>query len=158
MTLSTRLGTLLEHCEKGGALWDLCCDHGYLGLYAAQTGCFSEIILNDCVSELIDKLSSKVILSQTPVRTLCCPAEAIAEVVTGSVCIAGVGGEKIYHILSSLEQSGVLQANCIVVCPEKDAEWLLRQNLRDYSIHLQFQIPHNHTTRWIAVYHRLHAS
>jgi len=149
--LSLRLAAVAENSVSGDVFWDLCCDHGHLGIWAARSGLFREVIFNDCVPELIASLESKL-KSLSAVRTLCTPAELIAEPVRGNVKIAGVGGMKIHRILKALSDSGWLQAQHISVCPEKHAEWLIQQPITGYVLERHWQIPHNKGGRWILNY------
>jgi tRNA A22 N-methylase len=70
----------------------------------------------------------------------------------GNVVLAGIGGEKIVHILRTHGAREGLQATRIIVCPEKDAEWMMAQPISGYSIHERVAIPHGAGHRWIAVY------
>ncbi len=151
MTLSPRLKTIVDKCIPGVPLWDLCCDHGKLGMWASYKGVVSEVIFNDSVAAIVDALQPRL-KKLNSVRTVCCPAQEISETLTGNVVIAGVGGEKSHDILTSLQRGGFLQADRIIVCPEKDAEWMMAQPVLGYAIIERFAIPHNHDHRWIAVY------
>lgn len=151
MRLTLRLESLLARCQPGLPLWDLCCDHGYLGLWALKSGAFPQVMFNDVVPHLLDLIKPK--LRETPAaRLILGHAEDIAEPLTGNVIIAGVGGEKIYKILSSHGARGSLNADNIVVCPEKDAEWLSQKTIFGFCLSEKVTIPHGKGERWILTY------
>ena len=150
MVLPNRLHCLLDLCLPGLPLWDLCCDHGYLGLFALNNSSYSEVIFNDVVPHVLANLPGK--FAGRPARVICGPAEDIAEPLTGNVVIAGVGGEKILKILLAHTRRSTLRAKRIAVCPEKDAEWMIAQEVPGYRIVSQREISHNRGTRWIVAY------
>lgn len=148
MRLPERLQSLLDLCEPGLPLWDLCCDHGLLGIAALDSGNFSEVIFNDSVPHVIEQLRERL-TGRTHCRTVLGLAEDIGEELTGNLILAGVGGEKIFKILSYHSREGRLHARHIIACPEKHAAWLGDQKLPGYTLKEQHSIPHNHTTRRI---------
>jgi tRNA (adenine22-N1)-methyltransferase len=148
MRLSPRLQALLDRCEPGLPLWDLCCDHGLLGLGALASGTFSEVIFNDAVPHVIEALTPQIKAFENA-RAVLALAEDIQEPLTGNIILAGVGGEKIFKILSSHALRGGLKARHIIVCPEKHAEWLSEQALPGYKLVEHISIPHNHGKREI---------
>lgn len=145
MPLSLRLQSLLDRCEAGLPLWDLCCDHGHLGLEALRSGRFPTVIFNDAAAHVLDDLRGQV--GGQPARLLCARAEEIREDLTGNVVIAGIGGEKIYKILRAAGER--LKARHIVLCPEKDAEWLATQDIPGYRLIERLALPHGPNVRWI---------
>lgn len=149
MSLSLRLQSLLDRCQGGLPLWDLCCDHGLLGLSALKSGRFSQVIFNDIVDHVLEPLRDKV---GEDARVICAPAEDIPEPLTGNIVLAGVGGERILKILLAHSDRGTLKAERIVTCPEKDAEWFARQNLPGYSLSDDTTIPHGPGVRRILVF------
>lgn len=148
MRLPERLQSLLDLCEPGLPLWDLCCDHGLLGIAALESGQFSEVIFNDSVPHVIEQLSERL-AGRARCRTVLAFAEDIGEELTGNLILAGVGGEKIFKILSNHSRAGRLRARHVIACPEKHAAWLGDQELTGYTLREQRSIPHNHTTRRI---------
>ncbi len=149
--LSPRLQFLLDRCRPGFTLWDLCCDHGYLGLSALQGRRFSQVVFNDTVPHVLEDLRRRLPMSPDW-RILLSPAEEIDEPLTGNVVLAGVGGEKIYKILCAHASRGGLVGERLILCPEKDAEWLARQSVPGFTLCEQTQIVHNHGHRAILVY------
>jgi tRNA (adenine22-N1)-methyltransferase len=146
--LSPRLQALLDRCEPGLPLWDLCCDHGLLGLAALESGKFSEVIFNDAVPHVLEALAPQISNYENS-RVVLGLAEEIQEPLTGNLILAGIGGEKIFKILSTYSAAGRLNARHIIVCPEKHAEWLSRQSLPGFKLAEHLTIPHNHTKREI---------
>jgi tRNA (adenine22-N1)-methyltransferase len=146
MALSLRLQTLLDRCEPGLPLWDLCCDHGLLGLAALASGKFQEVIFNDAVAHVLEDLAPKLAGYENS-RAILALAEDIAEPITGNLILAGIGGEKIFKILSSHAAAGRLKARHIIVCPEKHGEWLSQQTLPGIRLVEHLTIPHNHGLR-----------
>jgi len=136
--LSARLQNLLDRCEPGLPLWDLCCDHGLLGFAAIESGKFSEVILNDAVAHVVEDLDRK--LEDSPGRTILALAEQINEPLTGNVVIAGVGGEKIFKILKTHADNGRLHARHLILCPEKHGAWLGDQTLTGYGLKSSFYL------------------
>ena len=150
MALPGRLHSLYELCLPGLPLWDLCCDHGLLGLWALERGAHTEVIFNDAVAHVLTALPAKI--AGRPGRVVCANAEDISEPLLGNVVLAGIGGEKVVKILQAHARRGGLRAKRIAVCPEKDALWMLAQVIPGYRLCEQREIPHNHGTRWIAYY------
>ena len=52
------------------------------------------------------------------------PAQDIAEDLTGSIVIAGVGGLLIWKILQALQERGTLKARRLILGPHRDETWL----------------------------------
>jgi tRNA (adenine22-N1)-methyltransferase len=150
MPLSHRLQSLLDRCQPGLPLWDLCCDHGLLGLEALNSGLFSEIVFNDAVAHVLEPLRAQLGEFENA-RVVHAFAEDIVEPLTGNLVLAGIGGEKIFRILSRHLAAGRLHAHNIVACPEKHADWLCRQRLEGYALKETAVIPHNLGTRHILV-------
>lgn len=151
MALSLRLQTLLDRCDSGLPLWDLCCDHGLLGLHALVSGRFSEVIFNDAVAHVLEPLRARV---GDDARVICGLAEDISEPMHGNIVLAGIGGERIRKILLAHSARGSLQAHKILLCPEKDAEWLAEQSLDGYQLSEDFALPHGRGERRVLVYSR----
>lgn len=120
--LSKRLQTLHDLLLPGEPAWDLCCDHGLLGLKALESGLFPRVHFVDQVPHIMQRLQG--ILDENPHRghaqchTL--PAENLAEPLTGSVVIAGVGGERILGMVKALTDRQMLRASRLILGPHKD--------------------------------------
>jgi tRNA (adenine22-N1)-methyltransferase len=159
MALSQRLQALLDRCLPEQPLWDLCCDHGYLGLEALRTQRFATVIFNDAVEHVLADLRLRIPATTTTQdwRIICKPAEDIAESLTGNVVLAGIGGEKIYKILLAHSARGTLNAQRLILCPEKDAEWLIQQTIPNFALLEQMRMAHNRTHRHLLCYAQSHS-
>ncbi|WP_133245608.1 tRNA (adenine(22)-N(1))-methyltransferase TrmK [Pelagibaculum spongiae] len=59
--LSLRLQTIFELVPFGyDVIWDLCCDHGYLGLMLAKEKISEQVFLIDCVPSIIENLQARL--------------------------------------------------------------------------------------------------
>src|SRR4051812_49221992 len=114
MRLSPRLEALLTRCVPGFPVWDLCCDHGLVGLAALESGKFTAVIFNDSVEHLLNLLKPKI-NGRADCRIVHAFAEEISEPLTGNLVLAGIGGEKIYKILSTHAERQTLKAQKIIV-------------------------------------------
>jgi len=151
MGLPLRLQSLLDRCEPGFPLWDLCCDHGLLGLEALESGLFPQVIFNDAVPHVLELLAPRL-AGREDAKLVLSRAEDIPEILIGNLVIAGVGGEKIFKILMSHANAGRLKARRVIVCPEKHADWLSEQSIPGLRLEEHVTIPHNHHTRQILFY------
>ncbi len=151
MRLSPRLEALFNRCQPGLPLWDLCCDHGYLGLHALHSGAFTEVLFNDTAPHLLALVKAKLRGGERA-RLISGKAEEIIEPLTGNIVIAGVGAEKIFKILDSHLRRGTLIGPHVLVCPETDTDWLVDQSLKGLELIEKVSIPHNHGLRWILRY------
>jgi tRNA (adenine22-N1)-methyltransferase len=116
-----------------------------LGLEALERDQFTEVIFNDCVDHVLQPLrgrGAQVVLGR---------AEDIDKDLRGNVVLAGIGGERIHNILTRLVERGRLKADRLVLCPEKDADWLMEQSIPGYIMMEITKIPHNSGHRWILV-------
>lgn len=119
--LSERLQVLLEGALPGQPLWDICCDHGLLGIRALQEKKVSQVHFVDQVPEIMRRLEARLRelgldhgeLHLADAGTLRVPVE-------GTVVMAGVGGQCILDILKGLIECGSLQASRLVLSPQKD--------------------------------------
>lgn len=107
-----RLGSRLEHIfhwiqsvDEYDYIWDLCCDHGRLGLHLHQHNPKANIYLVDKVVKIVDKLiedyrhlnSGRLHFQSADVCELSIPAEKRTLVI-----LAGVGGQNTITMLSSI--------------------------------------------------------
>ncbi len=102
MPLSPRLQTLLDATRAGHPVFDLCCDHGHLGVAALLSQRIPHVTFVDRVPAIVDTVSDRfpVALERTRATFLCADARELPpRPVTGSVIIAGVGGDVVRDIL-----------------------------------------------------------
>lgn len=125
-SLSNRLKLIFDQLLPGEAVWDLCCDHGYLGLHAYQSQLFPEVTFVDQVPEIIARLEERfqrdIIQSHnlTNSRFMALSGEDLNLELIGNVVISGVGSYTIFQILRSLHTKNLLQAQRLILCPQND--------------------------------------
>lgn len=122
MKLSARLRVFLEQSLRDKPLWDICCDHGYVGIAALKEGTFSEVHFVDQVSHIIKKLESILIAEDysTPYYLHAIGAEGLNEKMSGTFLIAGVGGLTIKNIMSPLLKKELMQCERLLFSPQTD--------------------------------------
>lgn len=128
--LSARLQAIYQEMLVEEDVWDFCCDHGYLGLSAFESGNFKQIHFVDQAKHLIARLRAKYQLLSDDLYFWDCAGEKISEVVKGNLVIAGVGASTAVEILKGLIESNLLEAKCILISPHKDEEDLRPEKLQ----------------------------
>jgi len=138
-------------------VWDICCDHGYLGGAAYKSKKFKDIYFVDPVPTIMEKLQIKfnsfVLQSESKNRAffLTLKAQEIEQQIEGNFCILGVGGELIFEILETLIRKNKLLAQRLILCPHKDEEWLIQQLQEHFPLHykitLQTKVSEKHRER-----------
>lgn len=129
--LSRRMQLIYDHLLPGKPVWDFCCDHGYLGLNAYESGLFSEVHFVDQVPHIIEQLQQRFQSEYfredagTKAYFHSRPGEDVPVELQGTVVIAGVGAHTIFQILQGLVQKGVLKADRLILGPQRDEEKLL---------------------------------
>lgn len=141
-----RLGLRLDHIFQWiksappyDNIWDLCCDHGRLGLHLHERHPDSQIYLVDKVASIIDKLVidfNELNDGRLHFKTAdACQLNIHAEKPT-VIIIAGVGGQNIINILESilprLSGNGKLE---FILSPNGHM-FELRKFLKDSGFHL----------------------
>ena len=123
--LSPRLQLIYYHLIPGKPVWDLCCDHGYLGFNAYESGNFPAIYFVDRVPSIMEQLKRRFEEHQDPsdmpsTQALFIPqaAEDLEGPLCGNVVIAGVGALTTQKILSRLSKRGNLRAERLLLCPQ----------------------------------------
>lgn len=129
MKLSNRLQFIYENLLPGLPVWDFCCDHGYLGVEALKSERFAEIYFVDQVPHIVKDVEhvvrEKFSALHSRAHFIADKGENIFEDVYGNVVIAGVGAFAIFKILSALSQTNRLQAQRLILCPQRDEEKFL---------------------------------
>lgn len=124
---------IFDHLIPGEPVWDFCCDHGYMGLNAYESGLFPEVHFVDQVEHIIEKLRARFLAeyhrenSGTQAHFHSVPGEEIAMPLRGSLVVAGVGAFTIFCILESLHRRRLLQARRLILCPQRDEHKLRGQ-------------------------------
>jgi len=86
-------------------IWDLCCDHGHLGLHLHHNHKSTHVHLIDKVSSIIDKIQKKyatLINSRLHIQKLDAQDIVLAETSRQMIIIAGVGGGTIKSLLQAI--------------------------------------------------------
>lgn len=127
--LSLRLKEISSLVKNNYAsVWDLCCDHGKLGLEILRNEKCEKLFLVDCVESIIKNLHH---LKSDQIEVLCMDGALIDDLGPKSlVCICGVGGEEMIHILEGLELRNDLTDADFILSPHNQA-YKVRNYLRD---------------------------
>ena len=128
--LSLRLQTIYDHLLPGKPVWDFCCDHGYLGLYAYRIGRFPEVHFVDQVPEIMQRLELRfkgkhLQPADFPSKAFFYTQDAakMNRTLPGTVVMAGVGS---HTILDFLEAGDFSLTERLILVPQKDEELLLQ--------------------------------
>jgi tRNA (adenine22-N1)-methyltransferase len=129
--LSARLQKIYDLLIPAEDVWDLCCDHGYLGIVAHKSRSFSQVHFVDRASHLIEALRERW---QAEDQIFFYPqaAEELVPVLSGNVVLAGVGGLTMLSILEKLQNRNRLRAKRIILAPQKDERRLQSEVLRHF--------------------------
>ncbi|NUN06584.1 MAG: tRNA (adenine(22)-N(1))-methyltransferase TrmK [Bdellovibrio sp.] len=130
LKLSPRLQYVYDLLLPGKPVWDFCCDHGHLGLNAFESGDFPEVYFVDQVESIIQRLRGRFEAylpkskSTAQAHFLAASGQDIETSVCGTVVIAGVGAYTILGILQGVKEKGHLQAERLILGPQRDEEKL----------------------------------
>jgi len=121
--LSPRFKTFVSNVIPDEPFWDLCCDHGYVGLEVFFSRKSSEVHLVDQVPHIMKKVEiyltdNEIFSSGIFLHTV--KAEKLDLPLSGTVLIAGVGGKSIQIILHELLKQNLLHANRLLLSPHTD--------------------------------------
>lgn len=126
ISLSSRLTVIFDQLIPGLPVWDLCCDHGYLGSHAYLRQQFPEVNFVDQVPEIIARLEERFLreivqpTNPTKPRFIASAGEDLNLEVTGNLVISGVGSYTIFQILKALQAKNLLKAKRLILCPQND--------------------------------------
>ncbi|PTY38743.1 hypothetical protein BGP77_11220 [Saccharospirillum sp. MSK14-1] len=108
--MKTRLGKRLTAlfnviADDYDSVWDLCCDHGRLGMALLETERTPQVHFVDCIDSIMTDLAAR--LEHYGARNYqlhCCPAEHVALPASGKhlLVLAGVGDEVTVRIVQQL--------------------------------------------------------
>ena len=129
----------IDHALRDKPLWDVCCDHGYVGIKALETSQFSEVHFVDQVPHIMERLEILIkqywrIKPQHKYYLHVISGECLEEDVEGTLLIAGVGGLTITIILKALLDKNKLNAQRLLLSPHTDEKVLI-----EYFGHEDFQ-------------------
>jgi len=127
--LSRRMQLIFDHLIPGEPVWDFCCDHGYMGLNAYESGLFPEVYFVDQVEHIIASLRARFEREYfraegAQAHFFPTPGGDVPVPLKGSVVVAGVGAHTIFSILKKLHGRGFLHASRLILCPQRDHEKL----------------------------------
>lgn len=130
MNLTPRLQTIYGSLLPNEEVWDVCCDHGQLGLAALKSNQFPLVHFVDQVPEIIDSLPKGFLNARYYPQ----PAEDLNIPLSGNIVIAGVGAHTILSSLNSWEAKGLLKAKRLILCPQKNLELIVHQKRAGYNL------------------------
>ena len=127
--MTPRLRFLFSKAKPQIPLWDLACDHGYLGERALRSGEFPEVHFVDPVKHQIEKIRQRLQKTEFGARAFYYPirAQKVEKKVLGNLVIAGIGGENLFQILNDLHLASRLQAERLILSPHTDLEHVMKQ-------------------------------
>ncbi len=136
--LDPRLKHLYDWCDNTSydEVWDLCCDHGRLGLHIKQRSPEQKVHLVDQVPSIIDKLKKQYPEAEQWGLDICLGNAAEIDLAANKkhlIIIAGLGGENLQAILVKiLEQLNQLKAQSNASSSQID--FLLSPNSHTYEL------------------------
>ena len=155
--LSGRMQTFIDLALDGMPFWDVCCDHGYVGIGAMYTKRFSHIHFVDQVSHIMERLEKLIIQSPSfqddfKYSLHISSGEKIGILVEGNLLIAGVGGLTIKNILQALLKDHKLKSKRLLLSPHTDevvlANYLMEDDFKSiYRIHEKIMVTDNQRQR-----------
>jgi tRNA (adenine22-N1)-methyltransferase len=137
--LRPRLTRVLSYVRSDEMLWDIGCDHGYLGMRALMEKNLTGLVCIDRSPAAINKLKHKMalenlapavrdhVLRRLPdyerknIRLVCADAATLpAEPVCGTVVLAGMGARSILRILNGFVFPNWLPQTQLVMLPNTE--------------------------------------
>lgn len=129
--LSRRMKCFIDNALKNEPLWDICCDHGYVGIKALETSQFTEVHFVDQIPHIMDRLEKLIneywrIKPEHKYTLHAMSGESLNIDIHGTMLVAGVGGLTIKTILSSLLEKDKLHAKRLLLSPHTDEKTLIQ--------------------------------
>jgi len=129
--LTKRMKCFIDNAIKDEALWDICCDHGYVGIKALETSQFTEVHFVDQVPHIMERLETLIkqywrIRPEHKYTLHLMSGEELDLDVDGTMLVAGVGGLTIKTIVSSLIEKNKLHAKRLLLSPHTDEKVLIQ--------------------------------
>lgn len=139
--LSKRLSYIAKFIDNnGGHFYDLCCDHGQLGLFVLKNYSFKTYNLIDQVPDIINNLSSSLKDSDIPnsnfLNLICLDATMLRIVNSNQniIVMAGIGGELTIRIIANLLNQ-ITEKDILILSPHNNL-LKVRTYLRDNGFSL----------------------
>lgn len=143
--LSIRMKAFIEHALPNESFWDVCCDHGYVGIKALTSNRFTSVHFVDQIPHIMKRLQ-QLIYQDKDLRAehiyflQTCAGEDIEGVVEGTLLIAGVGGLTMKNILNSLLNKKTLLAQRLLLSPHTDEKVIVEYIISEaFLIHYEIQ-------------------
>ncbi len=159
MKLSHRLNTIYQNVLPQAPLWDICCDHGQLGLFAYQHQLCPQVYFVDQVETIMTNLErlfqKKVLFETSPVETYFFTKDGakLDNKLTGTVVIAGIGGLNMKSMLLSWQERNILWASRLILSPHRDESLYQKADfLRHYVLTQEKIILENGHLRYIFIF------
>ncbi|MBX2994641.1 MAG: tRNA (adenine(22)-N(1))-methyltransferase TrmK [Bdellovibrionaceae bacterium] len=121
--MTPRLKYLLSKADPARPLWDIGCDHGYLGEGALLAG-FPRVEFVDPAAHLVDKLKRRLAFRFGNTGYHALRGQDLAAPVTGNIVMAGFGGDQMREILEAWLERGLLREGRLILSPHKDEDKL----------------------------------
>ena len=115
--LSKRMMTIASLANDDIPTYDLCCDHGLIGIAVMELKKSRELHLIDRVPQIIQTLEANILkyAQGKPIIARCLDANQIKVPSTrANIIIAGVGAKKITSILRSIYPGGIMPHKLIL--------------------------------------------
>jgi tRNA (adenine22-N1)-methyltransferase len=130
--------TLAHKKQPYDAIWDCCCDHGYLGLKILNQKLCSTLYFVDQVPHIMQQLTAD--LSHYPsdrYQTITADAGTLSLPINQRhlIILAGVGGERIIEIINNLNTHNEIQQIDYLLCPTT-----AQFDLREYLVTTDFKL------------------
>lgn len=148
--LGTRLQTIYDALLSQEEVWDVCCDHGLVGLKALQDSEIPFVHFVDQVPHIIEALPE-----EEKARYYAVPAEELDQSLGGTVVIAGVGAYTILSIVQAWESKGILQAKRLILAPQRDPDLVALQPRPGYKLIRIELVDERGRERFILIYDRI---
>jgi tRNA (adenine22-N1)-methyltransferase len=156
---------IFDRLLPGQPVWDLCCDHGYLGLQAYRSGLFTQVFLVDKVPEIISELEHRFYSNylkdgqSAQVKFIALPGEDLVDEIQGNLVIAGVGAHTILKILMNLRKKGLLSAKQVILLPQRQEQWLediisASETFGDYNLFEKHELLERGRLRKVLIFRR----
>jgi tRNA (adenine22-N1)-methyltransferase len=128
---SKRINTLIDLVPSSSqVVWDLCCDHGNIGLGIHESNDELGIIFVDQVDLITKKLQSRLLeLNMTNLKVICKSATDVdyTHSKKSTFLIAGVGGDLAIKIITQILRTNSSKDNSFIVSPHSTVT-----NVREY--------------------------
>lgn len=121
--LSPRLKKIYELLIPQKDVWDICCDHGYVGQVALRSGNFLGVHFVDKGIHIIEKLQ-KDLKNNNHAYFYPHEAQLLRNPLNGNLIISGVGAQLILSIVRHLWGNSILHVDRMILAPNKDEKKL----------------------------------